>query len=664
MIKAQHAHAAEPPLGSQSPTPSACPAQAPSTSNGLRRYRPDWLLQPLSWQHRRALAGHGTELIDCANALGGHAAATEPEFLALGGDLRTLYELATALAQAVDEATARLHIDLTTNRIAGADGAVAQALESVNGSIASIDGMLARLRTMTDGLQSMKPQMDRIGRVGILLQSVAVGFAVESSRTKECQQAFGSFVDEIRGLSKRTREIENRISEELDLASNKETAALRNLEQELTSLRELSRQLELTSSRTATEVQDRMNDIVAAMAAMRECSRLIQHHTEDAVFHMQFGDIVRQKIEHTVDAIREAAAELASPRSPVRSAAAAHRTLAVQIGQLEMVETELATAQRQLGQAFSKISESSVSLVSPAQQTANSEHGGPVALKTLLEDLEQLQQLVTQGSQLRHRAGESGGQAFATAERIASQIREVQSINREMHLLALNAIVKTAALGSTGATLGVLSMQVHALYLDADAAVREIDTLAQQLTGAQQQGEIAAVTGKQAGSDLLGILEQVRRAAADYQATTNSLAEKVVLNREQLDKATVRLGTLDTFSQQLCSLRKRLGTVTSALGSRFGQALAQAQRANAPTDDARYTMQSEREVHQRIGGTLATAPAATAAAATPARPPQPSVAPAEPAKGVPAAADTPPASSPTPPPPAEISSLGDNVELF
>jgi len=627
----------------------------------LRRYRPDWLLQPLSWQHRRALAGYGTELIDCANALGGHAAATEPEFLALGGDLRTLYELATALAQAVDEATARLHTDLTANRIAGADGAVAQALESVNGSIASIDGMLARLRTMTDGLQSMKPQMDRIGRVGILLQSVAVGFAVESSRTKECQQAFGSFVDEIRGLSKRTREIENRISEELDLASNKETAALRNLEQELTSLRELSRQLELTSSRTATEVQDRMNDIVAAMAAMRECSQLIQHHTEDAVFHMQFGDIVRQKIEHTVDAIREAASELSSRQPPVRSAASAHRTLAVQGGQLEMVETELATAQRQLGQAFSRISESSASLVAPAHQ---SEHGGPVGLKTLLEDLEQLQQLVTQGSQLRHRAGESGGQAFATAERIASQIREVQSINREMHLLALNAIVKTAALGSTGATLGVLSMQVHALYLDADAAVREIDTLAQQLTGAQQQGEIAAVTGKQAGSDLLGILEQVRRAAGDYQATTNSLAERVVLNREQLDKATVRLGTLDTFSHQLCSLRERLGTVTSALGSRFGQALAQAQRANAPTDDARYTMQSEREVHQRIGGTLATAPAATAAAATPARPPQPSVAPAEPAKGVPAASDTPPASSPTPPPPAETSSLGDNVELF
>ena len=88
----------------------------------------DWLLRSLSWKHRRALGGYAKELNDCADALGGHAATTEPEFLALGGDLRTLYEVATALAQAVDEATARLHTDLTANRIAGADGAVAQAL--------------------------------------------------------------------------------------------------------------------------------------------------------------------------------------------------------------------------------------------------------------------------------------------------------------------------------------------------------------------------------------------------------------------------------------------------------------------------------------------------------------------------------------------------------
>jgi hypothetical protein len=661
VIKAQTAQVAESNTGGQYPTNStSAPTDSPKASDGLSRLGA-WLRQSLSWRHRRALAGHAADMDDCAKALGSHAAATEPEFLALGGDLRTLYELATALAQAVDEATTRLHADLSANRIAGSDGAVAQALQSVDGSIASIDNMLARLRTITDGLLSMKPQMDRIGRVGVLLQSVAVGFAVESSRTKECQQAFGSFVDEIRGLSRRTREIENRISEELDLASSKEIAALRLLEQELTSLRELSRQLELTSSRTATEVQDRLNDIVAAMAAMRKCSQLIQHHTEDAVFHMQFGDIVRQKIEHTVDAIHESAAELTRTQSPVQSAATAHRTLAVQIGQLEMVGTELATAQRQLGQAFSKISESSASLVAPSPQMAKSDRGGTVELKTLLEDLAQLQQLVAQGSQLRLRAGESGSEAFATAKRIASQIREVQSVNREMHLLALNAIVKTAALGATGATLGVLSMQVHALYLEADAAVREIDALAQQLTGAQQQGEVAA--GEHSGSYLLEILEQVRRAANDYQITTDSLGEKVVRNREQLDKATARLETLDAFSHQLNSLRGRLGTVSTALSRRFGQSLTQARYMDTPTDDARYTMQSERDVHQRIGGPLASATTPVPSVAS-VRTVQTEAYAAEPAKGVTAEADTPRASSPTPPPSTESPSLGDNVELF
>ena len=619
---AQNAQATHPTCADgKSPTlaASTSPAQFDS-STGLRTLA-GWLQRPLAWRHHKALAACAVELRDCAGSLSGHAAATEPEFLALGGELRTLYELSTALTQAVDEATVRLHSHLTANRIGGDDGVVAHALQSVNDSIAAIDGMLGRLRTMTDGLLSMKPQMDRIGRVGVLLQSVAVGFAVESSRTTECQQAFGSFVDEIRALSRRTREVETRISEELDRASGEELAALRSLEQELAGLRELSRNLELTSSRTAAEVQSRMNDIVAAMATMRDCSLQIQRHTEDAVFHMQFGDIVRQKIEHTVEALQTAAAELDVPdRAPLLSASAAHLPVAVQCAQLELVESELGTAQSQLAQAFSRISESSASLISPAQNASHTEHGGTVGLRPLLEDLEQLQQLVAQGGQLRRRADESGHQAFATAERIASQIREVQSINREMHLLALNAIVKTAALGTTGATLGVLSMQVHALYLEADTAVGAIDTLARQLAGAQDREEVATTGGGEPSLDLPGVVEQVRSAAADYLAATAALGEKAASNRDQFEKAKARLESLDRFSHQLRDLRARLASAGGALAQRFGPALARAQRSLSPTDDTRYTMQSEREVQRRIGAGV---PAATAASS--ARSPRPPI---------------------------------------
>ena len=661
MIKAQNAKAAAPDVDGQYPT---SPTSLPSArGHGFAPWRPvaSWLF---SRRHRSTLGSCAAQLRAHADSLSGHAAATEPEFLALGGDLRTLYDSATSLSQSVDAATTRLHADLTANRIGGADGAVAQSLHAVNDSISAIDRMLSRLRTMTDGLLSMKPQMERISRVGVLLQSVAVGFAVESSRTAECQQAFGSFVDEIRGLSRRTREVEQHIGEELERASAQEIAALRALEQELVSLRDLSRQLEITSSRTAAEVQARMNDIVAAMAAMRDCSIQIQRHTEDAVFHMQFGDIVRQKIEHTVDALHDAAAQLTAHNCTASTLSAVPRTIAVQSAQIELVETELATAQRQLEQAFSQIADSSASLITPDDRSSSTEHSGTVGLRPLLEDLDQLQGLVGRGGQLRQRADDSGREAFVTAERIASQMSEVRSINREMHLLALNAIVKTAALGATGATLEVLSMQVHTLYLEADAAVREIDTLAQQLTGAQEQNRLAAVGSTESSLDLSGIVEQVRRAAADYSSTTTALGKQSVANREQLDKATARLDSLDQFARQLRSLREGIDTERATLTRSLGRALSQAPIPAVHDDDNRYTMQSEREVHRRIDAARVAPASVPAAPVQPATPPAPPTATPQPetTKAAAAPSDTPGTGAPVPT--AAPQSFGDNVELF
>jgi len=608
-----------------------------------------WLNRHVPLYRRRSLASLAHDLRACADVLTGQAAATEPEFLALGGDLRTLYDQSTALAQAVDTATTRVHTNLTAHRIGGPDGVVAQALQSVKTSVVTVDAMLQRLRTMTDGLLAMGPEMDRIGRVGVLLQTVAVGFAIDSSRTTECQQAFGSFVDEIRSLSRRTSEVVQRISEELAQASGEEVAALHALEQELAALRNLGLQLETTTSRTAAEVQDRMNDIVAIMGTMRERSVLIQHHTEDAVFHMQFGDIVRQKIEHTGDALREAAERLAT-RGPHarRSAAEVDNALAVQSGQLAMVEEELATAQRQLGQSFSRISESSASLVAPPQGDTPEGGRGTTGMRALLEDFVQLQELVTNGDRLRLRADKSGEKAFATAERIASQLQEVQSINREMHLLALNAIVKTAALGESGATLEVLSMQVHGLYREADGAVSEIVAMARRLGSAQGEAAAAAEDHAATGHPLIAVVDQVRHDVGDYLTTTAALGEQVIGNRGKLEETASRLDALDRFSRQMQALRDRLDASRSTLAQLFGPALAQARRAETTLDDARYTMQSEREVHQRIAvGATALAPAGGAPVAPPAPGiPQSAMAGAETAKAAPVKSDMPAASNP------------------
>lgn len=175
-----------------------------------------WRRLGRSFGRRRVGAALAEVTLAGAETLRARSVATEPDFLALGAELRELSGTAAAVAGRVGVAAARLQENLAAHRLAGDEGMVTCAIQDMEASVADVERCLAQLRRVSGGLVAMRPQIERIGRVGVLLQSTAVGFAVESARTAECQQAFGSFVDDIRGLSGRTREIDGRISADAD----------------------------------------------------------------------------------------------------------------------------------------------------------------------------------------------------------------------------------------------------------------------------------------------------------------------------------------------------------------------------------------------------------------------------------------------------------------
>ena len=640
----------------------------PATRAGPATWWPAWL-----WLRRgQNAAGLAERLRLCAEALAGRVAVTEPDFFALGGDLRTLFESATELAQKVDETTARLHASLSSHRIGGEDGLVAVALRSIHAGVQDVDQELTVLKTIMTGLSAMHPQLARINRIGVLLQSAAVGFAVESARTAECQQAFGSFVDEIRGLARRITTIEEKVGGELTRARNEETQRFRELEAELGTMRELARQLEQTSEHAANEVQLGFDRTVALMDAARQRSARLRQHTEAAVYHVQFGDITRQKNEHIVTALQEVAATLQGKgkHSGIRKVATeADQTLAIQVGQMEVVGEELASARQQLEQSFAQIAGATAEFVALLQDREQAGASGESdRLRTLKADFDRLLELDEKGRSLRRRAAETAGHAYATAERLAAQMQEVQAINREMHLLALNAIVKTAALGHSGRTLEVLSMQVHELFREASGVVAGITEQTERLQ--KRDPQTADATGTAREDDVKLRLEdgvhQVRQAFEEFEQVVAEAIQRAGGQNDRLAEATNRLGALRAFTEHLQSLARDLGEVRAGLAPWC--------RQRSPTESlqeadlaARYTMQSEREVHLRIAAGHAAADTGGAALSPP------EVAPVAVVAGRPAGvtAQEPPAPADTVPMTTAPTdgkdagaSLGDNVELF
>ena len=435
----------------------------------------------------------------------------------------------------------------------------------------------------------------------------------------------------------------------------------------------LVQQVETTASVTAAEAQALLDAAVAALEQAEGRTRQISRQANEAVYYLQFGDIVRQKTEHIAAALNDAAdllATAAAQRDTGRQARAVDELLRIQISQLEAIRTEVGTAQRQLGESFHRLAQETLQLketLQPWQPSLAGRAAGPDPLESFRTDLRQLETLHDQGQELRRQARHIAHTAVEAATQLGAHVDEVKAINADIHLRALNAIVKTATLDSQGATLSVLSMQLDGLYRQSNEVVNEVvailESILRQAGAVSQQADVAESAS---GARLQAGMPRIDSA---YQACRETSASAGALVDEQQTALGRSQALLAFLGQHGAAIEGQIQELTA-----FRQMLAPRMRVNpvgsdqsAATPTHRYTMQSEREIHERAR--QATVNAAIPMPDLPSAEPPACVAAVPPPN--PAAAVAGPVPVDEAPSPAATARLkapddawGDNVELF
>ena len=176
-----------------------------------------------------------------------------------------------------------------------------------------------------------------------------------------------------------------------------------------------------------------------------------------------------KKLEHVGAALAEGAELLGRRGSEAEWdawAMAAEAVVGIQRRQLELIQQEVGAAQSRLESCFEGINEESRSLAAALGQwrlTTGTEAAGASPLAVLANDAQRVEVLHAEGQSLQAGARAKAQQAAEALARLEQHLSQVTAINRDMHLQALNAIIKTASLGAQGATLEVLSMNVGQL---------------------------------------------------------------------------------------------------------------------------------------------------------------------------------------------------------
>jgi hypothetical protein len=235
-----------------------------------------------------------------------------------------------------------------------------------------------------------------------------------------------------------------------------------------------------------------------------------------------------------------------------------------------------------------------------------------------------------------------GGVLAETVIRMHGFMKEIQAIEIEMHLMAVNASICAAHIGTSGDALGALASSMQQRAADSrqrsDSLIQELDCMSKGAIRLAGEGE--SVLGD--GQDIQnGYMEEMRTAVAEL----HSSSERSSAQTAQILASGTRLGedlssTRETFTvgalfaNAVSSAQQKLKAIEEKTPSSLSHEGGETSGPVLAEFATHYTMQAERDVHEGITRALGEAVPIDVL------------------------------SDPSEFPPIESNELGDNVEFF
>jgi hypothetical protein len=583
------------------------------------------MTRPASAGHSPATSANGplaAELAAVATAVVAPFAVAEADFLAIGdrlaeasgilGRLTTLFE---ALPMQLD------HRDM--------DDATAHFAEVAAGAAAMADALAGEHDTLTRLSASNAEVTSRIERLRATIGAIsvlAVNARIEAAHIGTEGADFSVFTDSIGRLVRTAGATIERFSSEhgrlLELLKSASAKQAAFEQRHGESLRSVVRRLDAGLS----SVAGRRALASAAVAGIGAKSRRIAQEIGAAVSGLQIGDITRQRAEHVAHALEMLALGLIPDRvepgwaEPETRAEAADWSLSLTRDQCRIVISavcQLQSAQlshaadafdlevRQIVSALGELADSARDIVGVGAEVYGAAGQQDASFLTELGgEIRAVNELMAECGAARGEVDGVAAEAGASLKELLTQIASIRQIEVEMRLIGLNTILRCGRLGSRGRTLGVIA---HELRGFANRTVEDA------------QGVIAALNAVTAGADTLtrgSRMQQADRVAALEQRTAVSL-QRLENVGHSLNEA---LGVLQDEGARAAALLTATASGIGVHGDvcrvlRDGRNRLDRIAGPSPVDGegvemirdrvlslfhGRYTMASEREIHEMV----------------------------------------------------------------
>jgi methyl-accepting chemotaxis protein len=352
----------------------------------------------------------------------------------------------------------------------------------------------------------------------------------------------------------------------------------------------------------------------------------------EVVASLQFHDITRQRIEHVKESIVEITDKQPEPGSRRRfkgfkenislisgkdltgwsgGIMSAVNACELQRAQLDHARTEVIAAIERIIKGLQDIAYHIKEMCKETHKLVNvSDASGSTFISSLEKGFSMLTGSIAEYHRINEQLSETIDHAAQTIGAMSTFISDLEKIGIEIRMIGLNACVRAAHVGEKGASLGILAESIHQLSADTSdhtdiisESLKKVIQSAQALTNTISR----ETTGDDNGLDLreesiAQMMKPLHQVDEDTLSLLNRINEKGNTLSDDIINTVNKVQVHRQFDREIESVISSLDASIVSMKSILPAGINMEKSEDLKELEGRYTMHSERVVHQAMAG--------------------------------------------------------------
>lgn len=334
-----------------------------------------------------------------------------------------------------------------------------------------------------------------------------------------------------------------------------------------------------------------------------EKSKNITKSIGEVVIAIQFHDITRQQIEHVEEALINLSKKISTDNEELLDLELIYDTCEIQIEQLNHAANKFVEAVQDIIEKlnliyhdFNEIDKQSEKLFNTGKKNEKTQ------LEFICEKLTGIASTLTKNTEIEKQLEKSINTVVDIVDELAHYVEEIESIGDEIEIIALNAIIKAAHVGNEGSALGILAESIQKLSIEAK---EQTSTIITKLENVNSLAKGLRISLKDTSIKEELLIEDELQTIIEKILNNEFLAkDQFLLMNKKINEITKEINmfssNINIHNNFMTSANDIISELNLILNSIHPQLKPRIKRNLNESLYKKYTMKSEREIHDRI----------------------------------------------------------------